>query len=98
MFKNLFKSEIVTPVPKVPDPKSMDDLRNISGLMNLNKVMEKLVCPLIVEDMKSSLDKSQISLHTALLDQADRQAGSSLLQTRAQKGNVLLCWLHEGKS
>ena len=38
----LFKSEIVTPVRKVPNPKNLDDLRNISGLMNLNKVMEKV--------------------------------------------------------
>ena len=65
----MFKSEIVTPVPKVAAPKNRDDLRNISGLMNLNKVMEKLVCPLIVEDMKSSLDKSQFANQPGLSTQ-----------------------------
>ena len=43
LWPELFKSEIVTPVPKVPVPKTRDDLRNISGLMNLNKVMEKII-------------------------------------------------------
>ena len=51
-WPELFKTEIVTPVPKVPVPKTKDDLRKISGSMNLNKVMEKIVCPLIVEDMR----------------------------------------------
>ena len=37
--------------------------------MNLNKVMEKLVCPLVVEDMKSSLDKSQFANQPGLSTQ-----------------------------
>ena len=69
VWPEIFKSEIVTPVPKVPNPKNIDDLRNISGLMNLNKMMEKLVCPLVVEDMKSSLDKSQFANQPGLSTQ-----------------------------
>ena len=69
VWPEIFKSEIVTPVPKVPVPKNIDDLRNISGLMNLNKVMEKLVCPLVVEDMRSSLDKSQFANQPGLSTQ-----------------------------
>ena len=69
VWPELFKSEIVTPVPKVAVPKNRDDLRNISGLMNLNKVMEKLVCPLVVEDMKSTLDKSQFANQPGLSTQ-----------------------------
>ena len=68
-WPRLFKSEIVTPVRKVPNPKDLDDLRNISGLMNLNKVMEKVVCPLIAEDMKSSFDKSQFANQPGLSTQ-----------------------------
>ena len=37
--------------------------------MNLNKVMEKLVCPLVVEDMRSSLDKSQFANQPGLSTQ-----------------------------
>ena len=69
LWPEIFKSEIVTPVPKVPAPKTRDDLRNISGLMNLIKVMEKIICPLIVEDMKSSLDKSQFANQPGLSTQ-----------------------------
>ena len=58
-WPDIFKLELVTPIPKVPVPQDIDDLRNISGLMNLNEVMEKLICPLIFEDMKSTFDPSQ---------------------------------------
>ena len=68
-WPRLLKSEIVTPVRKVPNPKDMDDLRNISGLMNLNKVMEKVLCPLIAQDMRSSLDKSQFANQPGLSTQ-----------------------------
>ena len=69
VWPSIYKSEIVTPVPKVPNPQSIDDLRNISGLMNLNKVLEKLICPLIVNDMKSSLDKTQFANQAGLSTQ-----------------------------
>ena len=44
IWPDFLKLEIVTPVPKAIHLQSIDDLRNISGLMNLNKIMEKLVC------------------------------------------------------
>ena len=47
-WPDFLKLEIVTPIPKINDPKNIDDLRNISGLMNLNKIMEKLICKLIL--------------------------------------------------
>ena len=59
VWPDIFKMEFVTPVKKVPDPKSIDDLRNISGLLNLNKVMEKIVCKFMVDDMKANMDPSQ---------------------------------------
>ena len=40
-WPDVFKLEVVTPVPKVPKPKTIDDLRNISGLLNLNKILKK---------------------------------------------------------
>ena len=60
-WPDFLKLEIVTPVPKASELKSIDDLRNISGLMNLNKIMEKLVCKLMISDMKESMDKSQFA-------------------------------------
>ena len=55
----LYKSESVTPVPKVFPPKTVDDLRNISGLLTFDKIAEKLIAELIISDMSSHLDPSQ---------------------------------------
>ena len=57
-WPDIFKLEIVTPVPKEFPPKDIDQLRNISGLLNLGKVAEKLVSRLIISDMKEKLDPS----------------------------------------
>ena len=58
-WPRFLKREIVTPVPKVGNPKSIDDLRKISGLLMINKIMEKVICAYLVEDLKKKLDKSQ---------------------------------------
>ena len=60
-WPQFLKNETVTPVPKVKSPQSTDDLRKISGLMNLNKIMEKLVLKYLVDDMKKNIDKSQFA-------------------------------------
>ena len=59
MWPEIYKLEIVTPVPKQFPPKEIDHLRNISGLLNLNKIAEKLITRLIISDMKQNLDPSQ---------------------------------------
>ena len=61
LWPDVFKMEYVTPVKKVSNPKNTDDLRSISGLLNLNKVMEKIVCKFIVDDMRSQMDPSQFA-------------------------------------
>ena len=53
------KIETVTPVPKVNHPQSLDDLRKISGLLNISKILEKVIVNYLVKDIKESLDKSQ---------------------------------------
>ena len=58
-WPDYLKHEMVTPIPKVPHPKVIDDLRNISGLMNVNKVMEKVTSKWIISDMKKKMDPAQ---------------------------------------
>ena len=58
-WPDILKLEIVTPVPKVFPPKQIDDLRNISGLINLDKIAEKIISKMMIEDMKKHLDPSQ---------------------------------------
>ena len=53
------KIETVTPVPKISHPQSLGDLRKISGLLNISKILEKVVVKYLVEDIKKKLDKSQ---------------------------------------
>ena len=55
-WSKLYKSESITPVPKVFPPKSPDELRNISGLLTFNKVAERMIPELMIADMTKSLD------------------------------------------
>ena len=58
-WPDIFKLELVTPVPKVFPPKTIDELRNISGLLNLDKVAEKVLAKMMISDMKKNIDPSQ---------------------------------------
>ena len=60
-WPDFLKIESVTPVPKVPHPKSANDLRKIAGLPNLSKIMEKIIVKYMVEDMRSKLDDCQFA-------------------------------------
>ena len=60
-WPDIFKMEMVTPVPKVLPPKNVEDLRNISGLLNLDKKAEKIIAKLMISDMKKKLDPSQFA-------------------------------------
>ena len=55
----IWKMEIQTPVPKVYPPTKVSELRNISGLWNLDKVAQTIFGDLITDDMKPNMDISQ---------------------------------------
>ena len=59
VYPNLWKVEIVTPVPKVFPPEKLTDLRKISGLLNFSKITDKAIAELLAEDMFKKRDKSQ---------------------------------------
>jgi hypothetical protein len=77
-WPDVFKLEIVTPVPKEYPPKNIEQLRNISGLVNLDKVSEKIIAKMIISDMKENMDPSQfanqkgLSIHHYLIKMLDR--------------------------
>ena len=58
-YPRIYKFEVYTPVPKVHPPQSTSQLRNISGLLNFDKVFEKLIAELVIGDMEAKLDPSQ---------------------------------------
>ena len=58
-YPHIYKFEVSTPVPKVYPTLKVSQLRNISGLLNFDKIMEKLLAELMIEDMKDEFDPSQ---------------------------------------
>ena len=59
VYPNLFKQELVTPVPKVYPPERLKDLRKISGLLNIAKITDKILGEFLIADMAPSRDPSQ---------------------------------------
>ena len=58
-YPQIYKFEICTPVPKCYPPRTTSEIRNISGLLTFDKIMEKLISELIISDMSESIDPSQ---------------------------------------
>ena len=58
-YPQVYKKEICTPVPKIFPPEKIKQMRNISGLFNFDKVMEKLITGLMIIDMEQKSDPSQ---------------------------------------
>ena len=94
--------EIVTPIPKEIPTKTIDQLRNISGLINLNKIFEKLIVKLVVDDMKEKLDPSQyanqkgLSIQHYLVMFLDRVL-SSLEKTNSSETKAVIATLVDWK-
>ena len=60
-WPDISKLETVTPVPKENPPKSVEQLRNISGILNLDKIAEKIVSKMMISDLKNQIDPSQFA-------------------------------------
>ena len=58
-YPNIYKFEISTPVPKQYPPRNTSEIRNISGLLTFDKIMEKLLTELMISDMKLKMDPKQ---------------------------------------
>ena len=60
-WPDFLKIERVTPVNKVSHPQNINELRNISGLLVIDKIMESIISKRIIEDMKEKLDPQQFA-------------------------------------
>ena len=58
-YPDSWKAEIATPIPKTHPILEITDLRNISGLLNCDRITETLLAELIINDMEAVLDPSQ---------------------------------------
>ena len=91
-----WKTEYVTPVPKVYPPQKVDDLRKITSTKNLSKVYEALLSDTIIGDMKLTADPAQFGntkgLSTAhyLVQMLNKILTSLDINTDDQKMAVIL--------
>ena len=58
-YPDLWKMEIQTPVPKVHPPQKISQMRNISGLLNFDKIAQKILGEIVTLDMKEQMDPAQ---------------------------------------
>ena len=58
-YPQIYKFEVCTPVPKKYPVKSIEQMRNISGLLTCDKIFEKLLSEIIINDMQDKADVSQ---------------------------------------
>ena len=58
-YPKISKFEVSTPVPKSHPTEKLSQLRNISGLFNFDKVMEKLLAVMMIADMAAKMDPAQ---------------------------------------
>ena len=56
---NIWKLEVVTPVPKIHPPGSEGDLRKIACTLNFSKIFEAILSEYLILDMKPSSDPCQ---------------------------------------
>ena len=59
VYPNLWKRELITPVPKVYPPPSISKLRPISGMYNFAKIADKILANMMIQDMAEKSDPTQ---------------------------------------
>ena len=94
-WPDILKLEIVTPVPKKYPPSNIDELRNISGLLNLDKVAEKVISKMMIHDMRKQIDPTQfanqkgLSIQHYLVKMIDRILGAVDKNSKGESCAVL---------
>ena len=58
-YPKVYKFEVSTPVPKAYPTLLTSQLRNIPGLFNFDKVIEKLLAGLMISDMEAKMYPAQ---------------------------------------
>ena len=98
-YPQIYKYEVCTPVPKAYPPQNTSQIRNISGLLTFDKIMEKLISELIIYDMSKNIDPAQygnqkgLSIQHYLIDMLHRILtaldGNSRRETFAVIANLI---------
>ena len=59
IFPKIWKLEYVTPIPKVPNPESISQMRKISITSDFSKLFENILKEMILKDAEQNFDQSQ---------------------------------------
>ena len=58
-YPSIWKTEIVTPVPKVKAQEKLEQLQKMSGLLNFSKITDSILTEYLVSDMSELSDRAQ---------------------------------------
>ena len=58
-WAKIHKQETIQPIPKAYPPETIDILRPIANLPNINKIQETAIAEMVIKDMEDNLDSSQ---------------------------------------
>ena len=103
-WPEFLKVETVTPVPKVKSPRTVDDLRKICGLLNPSKILEKVICKYLIDDMKQKLDSAQyanqkgLSINHYLVKLVDRVLCALDGSRKGETHTVIACFIDWSKA
>ena len=63
-YPEIYKIEIVTPVPKVCPPQTVKDLRKIAGTPNFSRIFKQFLAKIMIYDMKLNRAIQKECLHS----------------------------------
>ena len=58
-WAKIHQQETIQPIPKAYPPETIDILRPIANLPNINKIQETAIAEMVIKDMQDNLDPSQ---------------------------------------
>ena len=61
-WPKLYKTEVITPIPKKFPPSDVNMLRPISLLYFFERIMESLIGDLMIDDMKKYIDEANLEI------------------------------------
>ena len=94
-YPDIWKMEIQTPVPKYSPVLEMAQLRNISVLLNFDKICQSILGELMIEDMTPQMDTSQYGnqQNTSIQHYLMKIINEILVSTEDRENAVLACFV-----
>ena len=96
IYPDMWKRELITPVPKCYPPPSISKLRPISGLFNFAKITDRILANFMINDMAPKSDQSQygnqkgLSVNHYLINMINKILLSVESNSSSEKMSVIL--------